>query len=225
MTGKLFVIEGVDSSGKATHTQKLYQRLLREKKPVKKIEFPNYQSPSSALIKMYLNGEFGIDPNDVSPYVASTFYAVDRYASYKKEWEDFYQNGGILLADRYTTSNMIHQGVKLTDSLAKNKFLAWLWEFEFKTFGLPVPDCVLFLDMPPQFSLKLMQNRVNKFTSQKEKDIHEKSAEYLISSYNNACSIAAKYKWSKVDCVNNGEIKSIDEIHEQLYSILAKYFG
>jgi len=150
MKGKLIIIEsGADASGKATQTNKLYERLVQEGYKVKKITFPNYDSDSSALVKMYLNGDFGKDPNDVSPYVASTFYAVDRFASYRTEWGQAYNDGWIILADRYTTSNMVHQAAKIKDMEEKDRFLDWLWNFEFEIYKLPVPDCVIFLDMPP----------------------------------------------------------------------------
>src|SRR3712207_976331 len=172
--GKLIVLEACDGSGKATQTKKLYDRLLLEHKNVLKVEYPDYNSNSSALIKMYLNGEFGDKPDDVNAYAASTFYAVDRYASFKKNWKDFYDKGGIILADRYTTSNMVHQAAKIHDEEEKNKFLTWLWELEFKLMGLPVPDAVIFLDVPPEYGKKLMLNRKNKFTGKDDKDIHEK---------------------------------------------------
>lgn len=220
--GKLIVLEAGDGSGKATQTNKLYERLLKEGYKVLKIEYPNYKSNSSALIKMYLNGEFGQNPEDINAYAASTFYAVDRYASFKKEWEQFYKEGGIVLADRYTTSNMVHQASKINDISEKEKFLDWLWELEFKLMGLPVPDKVLFLDMPPEYSFKLMMERKNKFTGSKEKDIHERNNSYLIQSYNNACYIADKYNWDKIKCVENESIKTIGEIHENIYKSLAE---
>lgn len=220
--GKLIVLEAGDGSGKATQTNKLYERLLKEGYKVLKIEYPNYKSNSSALIKMYLNGEFGQNPEDINAYAASTFYAVDRYASFKKEWEQFYKEGGIVLADRYTTSNMVHQASKINDISEKEKFLDWLWELEFKLMGLPVPDKVLFLDMPPEYSFKLMMERKNKFTGNKEKDIHERNNSYLIQSYNNACYIADKYNWDKIKCVENESIKTIGEIHESIYKSLTE---
>ncbi|WP_125154554.1 dTMP kinase [Clostridium rectalis] len=216
--GKLIVVEAGDGSGKATQTKRLYERLLQDGYKVLKIEYPNYKSESSALIKMYLNGEFGDKPEDVNAYAASTFYAVDRYASFKKEWKDFYDNGGIILADRYTTSNMVHQAAKIKDEAEKEKFLNWLWELEFKLMGLPRPDLVVFLDMPPEYSSKLMTNRKNKFTGDLQKDIHEKNKLYLINSYKNACYVAGKYNWIKLKCVCNNKIKSIDEIHEEIYN-------
>lgn len=220
MKGKLIIIEAGDASGKATQTSKLYNRLKDENYKVMRVEFPNYKSHSSALIKMYLSGEFGSRPEDVNPYVASTFYAVDRFASYKKEWEDFYKAGGIVVSDRYTTSNMIHQAAKIRDRNIRDSFLEWLWNFEFELFGLPVPDCVVFLNMPPEFSRKLLHERNNKYTGEKEKDIHESDLRYLTDSYNNALEIADKYSWNVVDCIADGRLKSIDEIHREIYRIV-----
>jgi len=218
MKGKLIIIEGGDASGKATQTEKLFQRLLLEKFKVKKIEFPNYASQSSALVKMYLNGEFGTDPDTISPYIASSFYAVDRYASYKKEWEAFYQDGGIILADRYTTSNMVHQAAKIEGESEKNKFIDWLYDFEYNIFGLPVPDYVIFLDMPPEFSFGLMAKRASK-TLDVQQDIHEADEQYLIRSYNNANRIASKYNWHKVRCITNRCLKTAEAIHEEVYKL------
>ncbi|MGI6776655.1 MAG: dTMP kinase [Acetivibrionales bacterium] len=220
MTGKLVIIEGSDGSGKATQTERLYSRLKDGKLNVMKVEFPNYKSESSSLIKMYLNGEFGENPGDVNPYIASTFYAVDRFASFRKEWMDFYRDGGIILADRYTTSNMIHQAGKILDQSEKNIYLDWLWHFEFTLFELPVPDCVIFLDMPPEYSRRLMASRNNKFTGQEQKDIHEKDRDFIARSYENACYVAERYNWDRVQCIKGGNIRSVDEIHEEVYSIL-----
>lgn len=221
MKGKLIIIEsGSDSSGKATQTKKLFERLISEGYKIKKVEFPNYKSQSSGLIKMYLSGEFGTDPNDVNPYVASTFYAVDRYASYRTEWERFYNDGGLIISDRYTTSNMVHQAAKIENINDRNNYLDWLWNFEFEMYKLPVPDCVVFLDMPPEQSRRLMAERKNKFTGENDKDIHERNEEYLISSYNNAINIAEKYKWNRVKCTDGDKLKSIDEIHEEIYRIV-----
>lgn len=218
--GKLIIIEsGSDASGKATQAQKLYNRLVSEGYNVRKVTYPNYDSDSSALVKMYLNGDFGSNPNDVNPYVASTFYAVDRYASYKKEWEEFYKNGGIIIADRYTTSNMVHQAVKM-DKEERDKFLNWLWDLEFNIYKLPKPNCVIFLDMPLEVSQELMKNRANKFTGEEKKDIHERNKQYLLNSYNNALYISEKYHWSKVNCTKNGTLRTIEEIHEEIFGKL-----
>jgi dTMP kinase len=215
LKGTLIVIEAGDGCGKATQTGLLYDRLRSENRCVKKIEFPDYKSDSSALIKMYLNGEFGSNPTDVNPYVASTFYTVDRFASYKKEWEGFYQSGGIILADRYTTSNMVHQAAKIFNKDERKAYLDWLMDLEFNKFKLPVPDCVIFLDMHPKFSQKLIDNRQTKFGD--EKDIHEGNYEYLVRSYQNACEIRAENGWKKVECVYKDQLRSIEEIHLDIY--------
>jgi dTMP kinase len=222
MKGKLIVIEGVDSSGKETHTKMLFQRLLDDNLNIKKVEFPDYNSQSSALVKMYLNGDFGSNPEDVNPYAASTFFAIDRYASFKTSWQDFYNNGGIVLADRYTMSNMIHQASKVKDKEKKLAFLDWLWDLEFVKLGIPVPDCIIFLDMPPEYGRLFMKERKNKITGLSEKDIHEKSPEHLTESYNNACEIADLYKWNHVCCVRDGVLRSIADINDEVYSIVKK---
>ena len=218
MRGKLIVIEGTDGSGKATQSGKLTARLAAEGFTVRKVDYPNYQSQSSALVKMYLNGEFGERPEDVNAYAASAFYAVDRIASYKKEWEEFYLNGGIVIADRYTTSNMIHQAAKIKDKAEKDRYLEWLWDFEFTKCGLPVPDKVFFLAMPPAVSRELMRGRENKAGN--TKDIHEQDSDYLSYCFDNACEIAAAFGWHKVDCTDSGQIKTIEQIHEEIYQAL-----
>lgn len=219
MNGKLIIIDGSDACGKATQAEKLFIRLKNEGLNVRKIEFPDYKSESSALVKMYLNGDFGKNPEDVSPYVASTFYAVDRYASFKTDWGKFYASGGIIIADRYTTSNMVHQGAKV-ENTAKDKFLAWLWNLEFEIYKLPVPDSVIFLDMPPEHSEALMKDRENKITGGKALDIHESNKEYLVDSYLNALYIAQKYKWDIVECISNTEIRSVEDIHNEIYNMV-----
>lgn len=220
MNGKLIIIEsGSDASGKATQTQKLYDRLVKEGYIIQKVEYPNYKSDSSALVKMYLNGDFGKNPSDVNPYVASTFYAVDRYASYKTQWEKFYKEGSIILADRYTTSNMVHQASKM-DIKDRDTYLDWLEDYEYNMYKIPRPDCVVFLDVPIEFSKKLMENRNNKITGESKKDIHESDIEYLEKSYKNSLHIADKYNWNKISCVENNELRSIESIHNDIYEIV-----
>lgn len=216
--GKLIVIEsGTDGSGKATQTKLLYDRLTAEDYKIKKVSFPDYDSESSSLVKMYLRGDFGSDPNDVNAYVTSTFYAVDRFASFKTNWGKFYNDGGIIISDRYTTSNMVHQGAKI-DKDQKDKFLDWLADLEFNLYGLPKPDIVIFLDVPPLVSKELMKDRLNKITGRKEKDIHEKDPEYLIQSYNHSMYVANKYNWVNINCINKDKLRSIEDIHEEIYT-------
>lgn len=221
--GKLICIEAGDGSGKETQTNKLFERLQNQNYNVRKISFPNYASESSALIKMYLRGDFGSKPDDVNPYVASTFYAADRYASYKKEWGAFYEQGGIVLADRYTTSNMVHQAVKITNPGEREEFLSWLWNFEFQLFGLPQPDCVIFLDMPPKYAVQLMENRRNKITGSEQKDIHESDKAYLEQAYKGALWLAEKYGWHWIKCVNNNQIRPIMDIHNEIFDLVSDY--
>ncbi len=215
--GKLYVIDGTDASGKQTQFEKLQQRLKKENIDFRTVSFPNYDSPSSSLVKMYLSGEFGENAKDVSPYIASTFYAADRYATYKTKLEDYYNNGGIILADRYTTANMVHQAGKIKDEQEREKFLNWLWDFEFNLYKLPVPTKVFFLNMPPEYAFELMKNRENKFTHEAQKDIHERDKSHIIDSYNAACDVAKKYNWVTIDCIKDDKIRTIEEIHEDIF--------
>lgn len=216
--GKVIVIEGIDGSGKETQVNKLKERFDKENIRYKTISFPNYDSPSSSLVKMYLAGEFGRNANDVNPYIASTFYAVDRYATYKKELEEYYNNGGLILMDRYTTSNMIHQVSKIKDKKEVDRFLDWLWDFEFSIFKLPTPDMVFFLNMPPEYGQKLTANRSNKITHEKKKDIHESDLKHLQKSYEGALYVTKKYNWYEIDCIVDNNIRTIEDIHEDIYN-------
>ncbi len=221
--GKLFVIDGTDGSGKQTQFEKLKERLTKEGIDYRVVSFPNYDDPSSSLVKMYLSGEFGENAKEVSPYIASTFYAADRYATYKRFLEKYYQEGGLILADRYTTANMVHQAGKIKEKKEREKFLDWLWDFEFNLYGLPVPTKAFFLNMPPEYALKLMEHRENKFTHTDKKDIHERDKNHIIDSYEAACDLVDKYNWYDVKCVKNSEIRPIEEIHEEIYEEIKKY--
>ena len=221
--GKLFVIDGTDGSGKQTQFEKLKERLTEEGVDYRVVSFPNYDDPSSSLVKMYLSGEFGENAKEVSPYIASTFYAADRYATYKRFLEKYYQEGGLILADRYTTANMVHQAGKIKEKKEREKFLDWLWDFEFNLYGLPVPTKAFFLNMPPEYALKLMEHRENKFTHTDQKDIHERDKNHIIDSYEAACDLVDKYNWYDVKCVKNSEIRPIEEIHEEIYEEIKKY--
>lgn len=222
--GKLFVIEGTDGSGKQTQFRKLQERLSEENIEYRVVSFPNYDNASSSLVKMYLSGEFGENAKDVSPYIASTFYAADRYATYKRYYENYYKNGGIILADRYTTANMVHQAGKIQDKAERDKFLKWLWDFEFNLYGLPVPTKTFFINMPPNYALKLIENRENKFTHQAQKDIHERDKSHIVDSYETACSLVNDYDWYEVKCVNDdGAIRTVDDIHNEIYEEVKKY--
>ena len=221
--GKIFVIDGTDGSGKQTQFMKLQERLTKENIEYKTVSFPNYESPSSSLVKMYLSGEFGTDAKKISPYIASTFYAADRFATFKKDYEEYYNNGGIILADRYTTANMVHQAGKIHDEDERKKFLNWLWDYEFNLYGLPVPEKVFFLKMPPEKCLELMKNRENKFTHDTKKDIHESDEKHLNDSYNAACSVAVDYKWYTIECMKDGNLRTIEDIHDEIFNEIKKH--
>lgn len=221
--GKLFVIDGTDGSGKQTQFDKLKEALTRDGIEYKIVSFPNYDSPSSSLVKMYLSGEFGKDAKKISPYIASTFYAVDRYATFQTGYREYYENGGIILADRYTTSNMVHQAGKIEDKVERKKFLDWLWDFEFNLYGLPVPTEVFFLNMPVEKSLELMKNRENKFTHNNKKDIHESDEKHLLDAHKAACEVAKDYNWYEVKCVKDNNIRSIEDIHKEIYQEIKKH--
>lgn len=220
MKGKLIVLDGVDSSGKQTQAQLLAKRLKEEGYKVKEISFPDYESNSSALVKMYLSGALGDNPDEIDPYAVSSFYAADRYVSYLTKWKKDLEEGAIIIADRYVSSNMIHQGAKIKNKEEKDAFLSWLHDFEFGIYKLPEPAMTIFLDMPVEFAMKLMAERKNKFTGETQKDIHEKHAGYLQESYDNAMGIAKKYDWNIIHCVENSHIKSISEISDEVFEIV-----
>ena len=217
MSGKLIVIEGLDGSGKATQSSLLYEKLLAIGKSVRKVSFPAYESNSSALVKMYLAGDFGKNPGDVNAYAASSFFAVDRFASYKSDWGKFYEDGGIIIADRYTTSNAVHQCSKLPRE-EWDDFVEWLFHFEFKLMGIPAPDKVIYLKVNPEVSQKLMTKRYQ--GDESKKDIHERNLEYLEKSRQAAAYCADKLEWETVSCDDGEDMRSIEQIHEDVFSLV-----
>lgn len=212
--GKLIVLEGTDGSGKSTQFRLMAERLSQEKVEFRRLVFPRYANESSALIRMYLGGEFGTKPSDVNAYAASAFYAVDRYASYKQDWGKWYEDGGLILSDRYTTSNAVHQASKETGE-RRDAFLKWLYEFEYEKLGLPRPDLTIYLDVPTDFTEKLMRHR-EQDTGTKA-DIHEQDTEYLATCRRTGRAAAEFYGWTVIDCVKDGAMRSIEDIHEEIY--------
>ena len=212
--GKLIVIEGTDGSGKSTQFSLLSNRLTAEGVAFHHLEFPRYSQPSSALIRMYLGGEFGTNPSDVNAYAASTFYAVDRYASYKQDWGQWYEQGGLVLSGRYTTSNAVHQASKESPE-KRQEFLKWLYEFEYGQLGLPCPDLVIYLDVPISYTEKLMRHREKETNT--HADIHEQDLSYLTTCREAGRSAAAYYGWTVIDCVRDGTMRSIEDIHKEIY--------
>ena len=221
--GKLFVIDGTDGSGKQTQFEKLKERLDKDGIEYRTVSFPNYDSPSSSLVKMYLSGEFGTNAQEISPYIASTFYAADRYATFQTGYKKYYEDGGIILADRYTTANMVHQAGKIKDKEERDKFFKWLWDFEFKLYGLPIPTEVFFLNMPTEKALELMKDRKNKFDENAKKDIHESNEKHMRDAYEAACDVAKEYNWFEIKCMKDNKLRTIDDIHEEIYEEVKKH--
>ncbi len=215
--GKLIVFEGTDGSGKSTQFELLAKRLEAEGEAFHRLRFPQYSEPSSALIRMYLGGAFGEDPEAVNAYAASTFYAVDRYASYQRVWKDYYQGGGLVVSDRYTTSNAVHQGSKVPEG-ERAEFFRWLYDLEYDRMGLPRPDLVVLLDMPVELSEQLMRKREQ--STGTHADIHERDEAYLKKCHEVALHAAAYYGWRTVSCAKDGAIRSVEEIHEEVYAIV-----
>ena len=210
--GKLIVIEGSDGSGKATQTRKLYDRLSDLERTVRRISFPNYESESSALIRMYLRGDFGGEAEAVNPYAAATFYAVDRFASWQ-EWRKPYEEGGIILSDRYVESNMAYQAAKLSKKIERDKFIKWLEDLEYSRYGLPRADLTIFLDMPPEVSAILRRERGRD-------DIHESDAAYMTKIYNTYRELAARFGWKVVECARGNFARSSTDIFEDVFPLV-----
>ena len=213
---KLIVIEGLDGSGKATQAKRLTEALVEKGIPVREVSFPDYGSDSSALVRMYLSGQFGTDPQDVNAYAASSFFAVDRFASYKKDWCRDYARG-VVIADRYTTSNAVHQCSKLPKEQWED-FLNWLFDFEYKKLGIPAPDCVIYLNVDPAVSQALMTARYS--GDENKKDIHERDIAYLRHSREAAAYCAEKLGWETVDCCRDGQMRTIEDIHKDVMKLL-----
>jgi len=223
MAGKLIVFEGTDGSGKSTQFRALCDRLDNMGKTYQKLVFPQYAEPSSALIRMYLGGEFGSRPADVNPYAASAFYAVDRYASLKKVWGNYYEQGGLILTDRYTTSNAVHQAVKCA-SEERPAFLRWLDDFEHDKMGLPRPDVVFYLDMPTEKAVELLRSR--EAATNTKADIHELDTGYLASCRESALQAADELGWKRIPCLDEGgALRSIEDIHAEIWALAAPLLG
>ncbi len=213
--GKLIVIEGTDGSGKSTQFRLLSEHLEKENIAFKHLVFPRYKEESSALIRMYLGGQFGSRPSDVGAYAASAFYAVDRYASYKMDWGQWYENGGLVLSDRYTTSNAVHQASKETGA-AREEYLKWLYEFEYDKLGLPRPDLTIYLDVPTDFTEKMLRGR--EAATNTQADIHEQDMTYLATCRQCGREAAAYYNWKVIQCVRDGAMRTMEDIHNEIYA-------
>jgi len=219
--GKLIVIEGIDGSGKSTQFELMCRRLEAENKDFFRVIFPRYDKPSSALIKMYLGGDFGSEPSAVNAYAASSFYAVDRYASFKQDWQGYYENGGLVLTDRYTTSNAIHHGAKFSPE-SREHFFKWLFEYESYLLGLPKPDLVLYMSIDAEVAAERLLQREAK--TGKPGDIHETNIAYLKSCVECANHAADYYGWKTIKCLSGGRARAESEIHQDAFDEVMKLF-
>ena len=212
--GKLIVIEGTDGSGKSTQFRLMSEHLAKDGRAFRHIVFPRYDQESSALIRMYLGGAFGSKPSDVNAYAASAFYAVDRFASFKMDWGQWYKDGGLVLSDRYTTSNAVHQTSK---ELPENRaaFLQWLSDFEYSKLGLPQPDLILYLDVPTDFSEKMLRSR--EAATGTQADIHEQDMAYLATCRECGRAAAEYSGWTVIQCVKDGAMRTMEDIHQEIY--------
>ncbi|MCL2201131.1 MAG: deoxynucleoside kinase [Oscillospiraceae bacterium] len=215
--GNLIVFEGIDGSGKSTQFELLCKLLEAKGQDFRRLSFPRYSEESSALIRMYLGGEFGSDPDAVGAYAASIFFTVDRIASYIQEWKSYYQSGGLILTDRYTTSNAIHQGAKLPAD-EREAYFKWLYEFEFNLVELPRPSCVIYMDIEASQSIKRLERRQAETGT--SADIHETDFSYLEQSAHCGRQAADFYGWHKIACFDESRERTVEDIHSELASLI-----
>lgn len=218
---RLIVIDGLDGSGKATQTKLLAERLIKQGYKARTISFPDYDSDSSALVKMYLGGQLGSSPDDVNAYAASSFYAVDRVASYINSWRKDLAEYDFIIADRYTTSNIIHQMAKVPENERKS-YTEWLFDFEYNRLELPAPDLVIFLDVSPSISQRLIFDRYG--GDESKKDIHESDFAYLMRCRSSAVYAIEHLGWVRVDCTKDGEMRSIEDIGDSILRLISDRF-
>lgn len=216
----LIVIEGLDGSGKATQAKLLTEHVRRRNKPVRMISFPDYHAESSVLVRMYLNGRFGNNPNDVTAYAAGTFYAVDRFVSYHDYWKEEYERGDLIIADRYTTSNITIQPSKLPRS-EWDYYIKWTEDLEYEKYGLPRPDMVIYLDVEPDVSQRLMEKRYGNDPT--KKDIHESNLSFLLRCRECALYAAQRLDWTVIKCTHKGRMRPIDEITHEIINAAHKF--
>ena len=218
MAGRLIVFEGTDGSGKSTQFALARRALEAAGRDFRTFVYPQYQEESSALLRMYLSGQFGTHPSDVNAYAASTFYAVDRYAGYKRFWGAYYERGGLMVLDRYTTSNAVHQASKLPVS-EREKFFRWLADFEYGILGLPAPDLVLWLDMPTPLAVANLRRREH--DTHTTGDIHEVDEAYLTACRQAAAQAVDFFCWQRVPCTDGeGALRTPEDIHREILSYI-----
>ena len=213
-------IEGLDGSGKATQTRLLYEYLKKVHKETEMLSYPKYGEPCCTPVQMYLDGAFGKSPSDVNAYTASIFFAVDRYADYKLNWEEKYIKNYWFVSDRYVQSNMIHQLTKLPQEDWET-YIKWISDLEYKRNNLPTPDLTIYLDVEPSISQRLLLERYRA----DKRDIHERDKEYLAECHKIARHLATKQDWAVIPCTVNGGLMSVEAIHSQICEIVDDKFA
>lgn len=223
MSGKLIVLEGIDGSGKSSQYRRICEKLNRDHYDYYHIVFPRYEKESSALIRMYLNGEFGMHPEDVNAYTASTFYAVDRFASFRDDWGKKYNAGELIFSDRYTTSNAVHQGCKLHET-ELDAYFSWLKDLEYQKMQLPEPDLVLYLDVSLEIAAKRRSER--ELSGNSVADIHEKDQEYLAKCLNTASRACDFFHWIRIPYLDTmGRERELEDKNEEIYGIIKNFLN
>lgn len=222
MKGKLIVFEGTDGAGKTTQTRLMAQRLTREGAAFRVIDFPRYGNPFAEPARLYLNGALGSRPGDVSACGASVLFAVDRYASYREEWGVDYEAGKLILANRYTTSNAVHQASKLPEG-ERESFLTWLFDLEYRRLELPEPDLVFYLDLPIELTEQMMRRREAETGA--HADIHEQDEAYLRRCRESAGEIARRLGWRRIDCSREGAVRTQEDIHSEAWELVRTLLG
>jgi len=227
--GKILVIEGTDFSGKTTQYEKLISKLWSIGIDITSESFPNYKSNSSYFVKEYLGGSYGVNANSINPKAASLFYALDRFDTYmKNEWGKVYKAGGNIVLARYITSNILHQSSKYLTEKEQLEFIDWLYHIETEILGIPKEDKVIFLDVPYEFIREQKEKRLKEnsglSSAGQKRDIHEEDETHLIKAYNTAKIVAEKFNWVVIDCVREGKMRTIDDIHEDILKVALEFF-
>ena len=218
--GRFIAIDGLDGSGKGTQTDILVERLKSEGKKVRVLSFPMYENDSSLFARMYLDGKLGKNPSDTNAYTASMFFACDRYISYKTDWiNDISDPDTYVIANRYTSANAVHQLSKLPEEEWED-FLSWLWDFEFKKLGLPMPDDIVYLEVHPDVSLSLVKSRSEE--TGRKIDIHENDTAYMFKCYDAALYVSKALGWVQISCVKDGKMRTREDVAEEIYTRLFK---
>ena len=219
--GKFIVIDGTDGTGKTTQTKLLIKRLEKSGRKVKFEDFPQYGKKSAGPVEDYLNGLYG-DAKELGAYVPSVFYAVDRFAAAKRIRQHL-KEGFIVVSNRYVTANMAHQGGKISNQAARDKYFKWLFELEYNFFKIPKPDLQIILHLPADISEHLLKKRGPRFyIGSKRLDLHEKDVNHLRAAEKTYLQIAKKYKYPLIEGYVNNQLLTPEQVHEQVYSIVKK---